>query len=84
MRVAAVVLAAGEGRRMGGPKALCPLRDGTFASAVLERFDRADVASRIVVIGAQAERVAAAAWPAGSGRREPALARRHADSVWAA
>ena len=31
MRVAAIVLAAGEGRRMGGPKALVPLRGGTFA-----------------------------------------------------
>jgi molybdenum cofactor cytidylyltransferase len=66
MRVAAVVLAAGEGRRMGGPKALAPLGDGTFASAVLARFDRKDVAARIVVVGAQAERVTAlAAWPSG-------------------
>ena len=66
MRVAAIVLAAGEGRRLGGPKALTALGDGTFASAVLDRFDRQDVAARIVVIGAQAERVAAAArWPSG-------------------
>ncbi len=33
---------------------------------MLDRFDRPDVAARIVVIGAQAERVAAAArWPSG-------------------
>ncbi len=66
MRVAAVVLAAGEGRRMGGPKALTPLGDGTFASAVLAVLDREAVVARIVVIGAEAERVAAqASWPPG-------------------
>jgi molybdenum cofactor cytidylyltransferase len=66
MRVAAIVLAAGEGRRMGGPKALTPLGDGTFASTVLGRLDRKGVAARIVVVGAQAERVAASAsWPPG-------------------
>jgi CTP:molybdopterin cytidylyltransferase MocA len=58
MRVAAIVLAAGEGRRMGGPKALVPLRDGTFASAAVGCLERADVAARVVVLGAQAERVA--------------------------
>ena len=61
MRVTAIVLAAGEGRRMGGPKALVPLRDGTFASAAAGCFERADVAARVVVLGAQAERVAKAA-----------------------
>jgi len=61
MRVAAIVLAAGEGRRLGGPKALVPLADGTFGSLATSRFDRADVAARVVVLGAQAERVAAEA-----------------------
>jgi CTP:molybdopterin cytidylyltransferase MocA len=61
MRVAAIVLAAGEGRRLGGPKALVPLADGTFGSLATSRFDRADVAVRVVVLGAQAERVAAEA-----------------------
>ncbi len=61
MRVAAIVLAAGEGRRLGGPKALVPLADATFGSLAASRFDRADVAARIVVLGAQAERVAAEA-----------------------
>ena len=58
MRVAAIVLAAGEGRRMRGPKALVPLRDGTFASAAVGCFERADIVARVVVLGAQAERVA--------------------------
>ena len=55
MRVAAVVLAAGEGRRMGGPKALARLRGSTFVAAVAGGFDRADVFARIVVLGASAD-----------------------------
>jgi CTP:molybdopterin cytidylyltransferase MocA len=58
MRVAAVVLAAGEGRRMGGPKALARLHAATFVAAVAERFERADVFARVVVLGASADRVA--------------------------
>jgi nicotine blue oxidoreductase len=61
VRVAAIVLAAGAGRRMGGPKALVPLAGGTFASVAASRFERVDVAARIVVIGAQAQRVTARA-----------------------
>ena len=61
-----IVLAAGEGRRLGGPKALAPLRGGTFGAAGVSRFDRPGVAARLVVIGAQAERVVAeAGWPTG-------------------
>ena len=46
---------------MGGPKALVRLAGETFAAAALRVFARADVAARIVVIGALAERVAAEA-----------------------
>ncbi len=85
MRVAAVVLAAGEGRRMGGPKALTRLSGSTFVAAVLRRFERADVAARIVVLGADADRVASAA--AFEPEVTVVVNRRHAEgmltSVWA-
>lgn len=61
MRVAAIVLAAGEGRRMGGPKALTMLGAECFATAALRRFARPDVAHRVLVLGAAAERIADAA-----------------------
>ncbi len=61
MRIAAIVLAAGEGRRMGGLKALAELGSRTFLEAAAAIFERPDVTHRIVVLGAQAERVAAAA-----------------------
>jgi CTP:molybdopterin cytidylyltransferase MocA len=58
MRVAAIVLAAGEGRRMGGPKALARLDARSFLEAATSAFARDDVAGTIAVIGAEAERVA--------------------------
>jgi CTP:molybdopterin cytidylyltransferase MocA len=59
MRVSAIVLAAGEGRRMGGPKALARLAGESFAAAALRAFELPEVAQRIVVVGASAERVVA-------------------------
>jgi len=61
MRVAAIVLAAGEGRRMGGPKALVRLGGRSFVSAAAAIFARADIAARVVVLGAAAARVASEA-----------------------
>jgi len=58
MRVAAIVLAAGEGRRMGGPKALARLDARSFLEAATALFARDDVAATIAVIGAEAGRVA--------------------------
>jgi CTP:molybdopterin cytidylyltransferase MocA len=61
VRIVAIVLAAGEGRRMGGPKALLPLGEGTFLSAACRLFARPGIASVVAVLGAEAERVRAAA-----------------------
>ena len=66
MRTAAIVLAAGEGRRLGGPKALVRLGERSFAQAAARCFERPDVAATIGVLGAQAERVAQqGGWPPG-------------------
>jgi CTP:molybdopterin cytidylyltransferase MocA len=59
MRLVAIVLAAGEGRRMGGPKALLPLGDGTFLSGACRLFARPGIARVVAVVGAEAERVLA-------------------------
>lgn len=78
MRIVGIVLAAGEGRRIGGPKALAPIGGTTFLSRVCELFVSAGVETLVVVLGAEAERVRSAvtlperarvvvnaAWPSG-------------------
>jgi molybdenum cofactor cytidylyltransferase len=57
MHIVAIVLAAGEGRRMGGPKALLPIGEGTFLSHACRLLARPGVASVVAVLGADAERV---------------------------
>src|SRR5688572_14679962 len=59
MRVVAVVLAAGEGRRMGGPKALVRLQDTTFVERCVARMRRPGVTEVVVVVGPLSDRVAA-------------------------
>ena len=61
MRVVAIVLAAGEGRRMGGPKALLPVGEGTFLSRVCHLFAQPGITAVVAVVGAEAARVRAAA-----------------------
>jgi CTP:molybdopterin cytidylyltransferase MocA len=61
MRVVTIVLAAGEGRRMGGPKALLPFGDGSFLSRACRLFARPGIVSVVAVLGAEAERVQASA-----------------------
>jgi CTP:molybdopterin cytidylyltransferase MocA len=57
VRVLAIVLAAGEGRRMGGPKALLRLGEGTFLAHACRLLARPGVDAVVAVVGAQAERV---------------------------
>jgi CTP:molybdopterin cytidylyltransferase MocA len=61
MRIVGIVLAAGEGRRMGGPKALLPLGDSSFLDHACRLLARPGVAAVVAVIGAEADRVRAEA-----------------------
>ena len=61
MRIAAVVLAAGEGRRIGGPKALLSISGVSFLARTCGQFALAGVDDVVAVLGAQADRVRAEA-----------------------
>ena len=61
MRIVAVILAAGEGRRVGGPKALLRLGESTFLAHAARLLSRPGVASVIAVLGHESERVLAEA-----------------------
>ena len=56
-RVGALILAAGEGRRMGRPKALLPLEGRTFLEVLLERFLLVGAAPVLVVLGSAASEI---------------------------
>ena len=60
MSAAGLILAAGESRRMGSPKALLPYRGETFLDTLIGLF-AARCTPVIVVLGAGADRVRAAA-----------------------
>jgi molybdenum cofactor cytidylyltransferase len=59
--LSAIVLAAGESRRMGTPKALLRLGDSTFLQTICTRLREADIGEVIVVLGAHADEVMEAA-----------------------
>jgi CTP:molybdopterin cytidylyltransferase MocA len=61
MEIAGLVLAAGAGRRYGMPKALVAYRGGLLVRRAAGVLGDAGIARSLVVIGAQAERVRAAA-----------------------
>ena len=56
MSVAGIILAAGESRRMGFPKALLRYRDETFLDTLIGQFS-ARCQPVIVVLGAHASRI---------------------------
>ncbi len=55
--LAAVILAAGESRRMGKPKALLPYRGTTFLGHLIEITRHSKVGFTRVVLGAQADEI---------------------------
>ena len=61
VRVVAVVLAAGAGRRIGGPKALLPIHGTTFLAHVSRRLARPGIAAVVAVVGHGARRLEAEA-----------------------
>ena len=63
MRVAGVVLAAGESRRMGQLKALLPFGNRTVIEQVLEPLLNAELAQVAVVLGHRADEIAAVLEP---------------------
>jgi molybdenum cofactor cytidylyltransferase len=72
--VVAVVLAAGESRRMGKENKLTLPVDGIpMVARVLDALERSRVQRTIVVTGHEPERI----WPAGRARAQPGLCRRH-------
>jgi nicotine blue oxidoreductase len=61
VRIAAVVLAAGRGRRAGGPKASLRIGDATFLHRSVALMTRPEVERVVVVLGHDAARVRAEA-----------------------
>ncbi|PYQ23668.1 MAG: 4-diphosphocytidyl-2C-methyl-D-erythritol synthase [Acidobacteria bacterium] len=61
VRVMAVILAAGAGRRIGGPKALLPIAGTTFLAHLARALARPGVTGIVAVLGHQARRVVAEA-----------------------
>lgn len=55
----AVILAAGESRRMGTPKALLPYRGKTFIEHLLEITRQPRIAARRIVLGAHLDQIRA-------------------------
>jgi len=55
--ISAIVLAAGESRRMGSPKMLLPFRNKTVIETVIENVLGAGVEDVIVVLGAQMDKI---------------------------
>jgi molybdenum cofactor cytidylyltransferase len=87
--VAAIILAAGEARRMGQTKQLIPFGKGTLVSHAIDTALAAGFAPVIVVVGAQADLVQASiatkpveiaynsAWRSGMGSSIAAGVRQH-------
>jgi CTP:molybdopterin cytidylyltransferase MocA len=63
VRIVGVILAAGEGRRMGGPKALLRIGRESFLARVTTLLSRPGVSEVVAVVGHEAARVVAETQP---------------------
>lgn len=66
MVIAGVILAAGRGRRMGGPKGLLEVHGVTFVERAVATFQLAGASPIVAVLGHEAERMEALLRPAGA------------------
>jgi len=55
--ISAIILAAGESKRMGQPKQLLPFRGSTLLGQIMENLLQSQAAETIVVLGSQAEKI---------------------------
>lgn len=55
--ISAIILAAGESKRMGQPKQLLPFRGSTLLGQIVENLLQSQAAETIVVLGSQAEKI---------------------------
>jgi molybdenum cofactor cytidylyltransferase len=53
----AVILAAGESKRMGTPKMLLPFKGFTMIESVIDNITRSDADNTLIVLGAEKERL---------------------------
>ena len=53
--ISAIILAAGESKRMGKPKQLMPLRQKTILEQTIDNFLNSKVSEIVVVVGYRAE-----------------------------
>jgi molybdenum cofactor cytidylyltransferase len=84
--IAAIILAAGESRRMGFPKALLPYPrpDGsetTFLGHLLDVMNRSRAEPIVVVLGHEGERIRSSLSPASWGRARPIVNERYREGM---
>ena len=84
--IAAIILAAGESRRMGFPKALLPYpgADGsetTFLGHLLDVMNRSRAEPIVVVLGHEGARIRGSLSPTSWGRARPVLNERYREGM---
>jgi len=83
--IAAIILAAGESRRMGFPKALLPYPRGdgseTFLGHLLDVMNRSRAEPIVVVLGHEGERIRSSLSPTSWGRARPVLNERYREGM---